>query len=70
GTVDLEAIDDPRELSALESQISEFGQCPSLLFEGPHPRRDEPSASVLLAPSSCGRRQGLAATQHSVGGGG
>ncbi|CAN0174364.1 unnamed protein product [Scytosiphon promiscuus] len=51
GTVDLEAIDDPRERAALESQISEFGQCPSLLFAGPHPRREDLLAPVALAPS-------------------
>lgn len=47
----MEKIDDPRERAALESQISEFGQCPSLLFRGPHPRRDAPpSIPILLAP--------------------
>lgn len=48
--MDLEKIDDPRERSALESQISEFGQCPSLLFRGPHPRRDAHSSPVLTVP--------------------
>lgn len=48
--MDLETIDDPRERAALESQISEFGQCPSLLFEGPHPRRDDTLAPIRLAP--------------------
>ncbi|CAM9674725.1 unnamed protein product [Ectocarpus sp. 12 AP-2014] len=51
GTVDLETIDDPRERAALESQISEFGQCPSLLFAGPHPRRDDAKGRVTLASS-------------------
>lgn len=48
--MDLETIDDPRERAALEAQISEFGQCPSLLFEGPHPRRDDTLAPIRLAP--------------------
>lgn len=46
--MDLEKVDDPRERAALESQISEFGQCPSQLFRGPHPRRDATSAPVIL----------------------
>lgn len=49
--MDLETIDDPRERAALESQISEFGQCPSLLFAGPHPRRDDTQGRVTLASS-------------------
>lgn len=49
--MDLETIDDPRERAALESQISEFGQCPSLLFAGPHPRRDDAKGRVTLASS-------------------
>lgn len=36
GAVDLEAIADPRERRALESQINEFGQCPRQLFRDPH----------------------------------
>ncbi|CAN0434375.1 unnamed protein product, partial [Hapterophycus canaliculatus] len=70
GTVDLETIDDPRERAALESQISEFGQCPSLLFAGPHPRRDDLLAPVALAPSIKQQQQEVAREGGGGGGGG
>lgn len=66
--MDLESIDDPRERAALESQISEFGQCPSLLFAGPHPRRDDVLAPVALAPSIKQQQQQQEAAGEGGGG--
>ena len=48
GAVDLDSITDPNERTALEMQISEFGQTPKQLFNVPHPRRNG-------ALSVCGR---------------
>lgn len=57
--MDLETIDDPRERAALESQISEFGQCPSVLFSEPHPRRDDtPRAPTAPANAPASARYG------------
>ena len=39
GMVDMEAITDPEERRAIESQIANFGQTPSQLFTTPHPKR-------------------------------
>ena len=39
GAVDIDAIENAEERSALEMQISEFGQTPRRLFDAPHPRR-------------------------------
>lgn len=39
GMVDMEAIKDPEERRAIESQIANFGQTPSQLFTTPHPKR-------------------------------
>lgn len=68
GSVDLEKIDDPRERAALESQISEFGQCPSLLFRGPHPCRDAPVAPILVAPPF-GKQRHLGSRMRKLPGG-
>jgi factor associated with neutral sphingomyelinase activation len=52
GNVDLDSIDNVREkAAALESQISEFGQCPKQLFTSPHPKRSDIGATVTLASS-------------------
>ena len=40
GAVDLENIEDPRERSSIEDQISEFGQPPKQIFKEPHPSRN------------------------------
>ena len=40
GAVDLENIEDPRERSSIEDQISEFGQTPKQIFKEPHPSRN------------------------------
>jgi hypothetical protein len=53
GTVDLDAIDDPNERTALEMQISEFGQTPKQLFNVPHPRRNG-ALSVCLPAAAAG----------------
>ena len=39
GMVDLQALTDPEERKAVESQIANFGQTPSQLFTTPHPKR-------------------------------
>lgn len=39
GAVDLDAIKDPKERTALEGMINNFGQTPSQLMKEPHPRR-------------------------------
>lgn len=39
GAVQWGDLGDPRERSAVEAQISSFGQCPSQLFTKPHPAR-------------------------------
>lgn len=39
GSVDLDAVDDPLQRKAIETQISNFGQTPSQLFKKPHPQR-------------------------------
>ena len=39
GAVDLDAIEDPKQRKALETQIDHFGQTPSQLLKQPHPRR-------------------------------
>ena len=46
GAVDLEAIDDPRRLHALRTQIFEFGQTPKQLFANPHPCRNDTPAPI------------------------
>jgi hypothetical protein len=48
GAVDLEAIKDPRERAAIENQIQEFGQTPSQLFLGAHPRRSDLAAPIII----------------------
>jgi Beige/BEACH domain len=57
GNVDLDSIDDLRERAALESQISEFGQCPKQLFTSAHPKRSDIGAAVTLASSSSNLKQ-------------
>jgi factor associated with neutral sphingomyelinase activation len=52
GSVDLEKVTNPRERSAFESQIQEFGQTPKQLFSGPHPRRDDRDAEISLCSAS------------------
>lgn len=42
GAVDVDAIEDPVERAAIESQIANFGQTPSQLLTVPHPKRDPP----------------------------
>lgn len=39
GSVDLEKIDDPLLKKSIETQISNFGQTPTKLFNKPHPQR-------------------------------
>ena len=39
GAVDLDAIEDPQERLAIETQILNFGQTPAQVFKRPHPRR-------------------------------
>jgi len=39
GAVDLDAIEDPQERLAIETQIVNFGQTPAQVFKKPHPRR-------------------------------
>ena len=39
GAVDLDAIEDPQERLAIETQIVNFGQTPAQVFKRPHPRR-------------------------------
>ena len=39
GVIDIDSIEDPIERSSIESQIINFGQTPSQLFEKPHPKR-------------------------------
>ena len=55
GAVDLEAIEDPRERVATESQISNFGNTPSQLMTKPLGARrlaqNSPSVSVCAAPA-------------------
>jgi factor associated with neutral sphingomyelinase activation len=53
GAVDLDVIDDPNERTALEMQISEFGQTPKQLFNVPHPRRNG-ALSVCLPAAATG----------------
>ena len=46
GSVDLDAIEDPLQRKAIETQIINFGQTPSQLFKKPHPKRhDKPTIS-------------------------
>ncbi len=52
GSVDLEKVTNPRERSAYETQIEEFGQTPKQLFSGPHPRRDDLSAEISLCSTT------------------
>ena len=47
GAVDLRAIDDPQERAAILTQINEFGQTPSQLFDGAHPKRSDRDGSGL-----------------------
>jgi hypothetical protein len=51
GSVDLELISDPRQRSALEMQIQEFGQTPKQLFVGPHPARSDSVAPIRVKES-------------------
>ena len=39
GAVDIDSITDPVKRSAIEVQITEFGQTPKQLFKMPHPKR-------------------------------
>ena len=39
GVIDIDSIDDPIERKSIESQIINFGQTPSQLFDKPHPKR-------------------------------
>ena len=39
GVIDIDSIEDPITRSSIESQIINFGQTPSQLFDKPHPRR-------------------------------
>lgn len=43
GSVDISQIDDQIEREAIESTIANFGQCPSQLWDKPHPARFESS---------------------------
>ena len=52
GSVDLEKVTNPRERSAYETQIEEFGQTPKQLFSGPHPRRDDLDADISLCSTT------------------
>lgn len=67
GAVDLEVITDPRKRAALEIQIQEFGQTPKQLFSGPHPRRNDLTASIeLVANSSSPLFKTQSATSKSI----
>jgi len=39
GSVDLNSIQDPLSLKAIEIQVNEYGQTPKQLFNKPHPKR-------------------------------
>ena len=48
GEVDVEAIEDDFERSALISQVENFGLAPFCIFKKPHPRRSVPEIFKLL----------------------
>ena len=52
GALDVEGISSPRERSAFELQIQEFGQTPKQLFSAPHPCRSDADAPVALCSSA------------------
>ncbi len=47
GSVDIDSIEDPLERAAIEAQIANFGQTPSLLLNQPHPKRDPPVEKMV-----------------------
>mgnify|MGYP001291353951 CR=1 FL=1 len=54
GAVDLDAITDPIERAAAESQIADFGQTPSQLLRKPHPQRYPlQNFRFLVFPAGC-----------------
>jgi factor associated with neutral sphingomyelinase activation len=48
GSINFDNITDPRERSAIELQIQEFGQTPTQLFAGSHPSRDNLDGYINL----------------------
>lgn len=50
GAVDLDQITDPKERESLQTQISEFGQMPKIIFSSPHPPRFSQSSAVDPSP--------------------
>ncbi|KAK6940249.1 hypothetical protein RJ641_029780 [Dillenia turbinata] len=55
GAVDLDAMDDELQLSAIEDQIANFGQTPIQIFRKKHPRRGPPipiAHPLYFAPDS------------------
>jgi factor associated with neutral sphingomyelinase activation len=50
GAVDLEAIQDPKQLAQIEVQVREFGQTPRQLFKRPHPPRVGPIPAGCIRP--------------------
>ena len=73
GEVDLEAVDDPAERLALETQVACFGQTPPQLFGAPHPARRAPLAftrPLQLGPAGARRDPPVRAAAAAADGGG
>ncbi|XP_047328635.1 BEACH domain-containing protein B isoform X2 [Impatiens glandulifera] len=68
GAVDLEAMEDELQRSALEDQIANFGQTPIQIFRKKHPRRGPPipiAHPLHFAPSSINLTSIVSSTTNS-----
>jgi hypothetical protein len=66
GNVDIEKIEDPIMRAATISQIENFGQTPSNLFNTPHPQRKVPVLMNLSASGQQNETQSLSTIEAYV----
>ncbi|KAH9690313.1 BEACH domain-containing protein B [Citrus sinensis] len=71
GAVDLDAMEDELQKSAIEDQIANFGQTPSQIFRKKHPRRGPPipiAHPLYFAPGSINLTSIICSTRHQPSG--
>lgn len=67
GAVDIDAMDDELQRSAIEDQIANFGQTPTQIFRKKHPRRGPPipiAHPLYFAPSSINLTSIISCVSH------
>lgn len=71
GAVDLDAMEDELQKSAIEDQIANFGQTPIQIFRKKHPRRGPPipiAHPLYFAPGSINLTSIICSTSHQPSG--